>query len=104
MIFDSIFSSVERCPTVMRLVFKYLQEDARKNPSLSEDTAFTVVSGFLFLRFFAPAVLSPKLFGMREGLADAATSRTLTLLAKALMSVGNLGASIDSGKAEYVGL
>jgi len=101
-IFDSIFSSVDRCPPVMRMVFKHLQDDARKNPALSEDTAFTVVSGFLFLRFFAPAVLSPKLFGMRDELADAATARTLTLLAKALMSVGNLGASIDSGKAEFV--
>lgn len=57
--------------------------------------AFTVVSGFLFLRFFAPAVLSPKLFGMREELADAQAARTLTLLAKALMSVGNLGMPRD---------
>eukprot|EP00038_Savillea_parva_P017957 m.21959 g.21959 ORF g.21959 m.21959 type:complete len:829 (-) comp3946_c0_seq1:108-2594(-) len=102
MIFESIFSSVERCPPLMRAVFKSLRQDASKNDALPGDTAFTVVSGFLFLRFFAPAVLSPKLFGMREELADATTARTLTLLAKALMSVGNLGASMDSGKAEYM--
>lgn len=101
-IFASIFSSVDNCPPAMRVVFKSLQESARKNRALSKDTAFTVVSSFLFLRFFAPAVLSPKLFGMRGELGDATTSRTLTLLAKALMSVANLGPSVDIGKQDYM--
>lgn len=104
--FDSIFESVDRCPYIMRIVFKHLRESLAKNEAVSEkedtNAAYTVVSGFLFLRFFAPAVLSPKLFGMRSELADARTSRTLTLLAKALQSVGNLGSTIGSGKESYM--
>jgi len=102
MIFKCIFSSVDKCPPAMRSVFKHLQEGAQKNKALGADAAYTVVSGFLFLRFFAPAVLSPKLFGMREELADETTTRTLTLLAKALQSVGNLGSTMESGKEPYM--
>lgn len=40
------------------------------------------MSGFLFLRFFAPAVLGPKLFGLQDNHAEKNVSRTLTILAK----------------------
>eukprot|EP00040_Diaphanoeca_grandis_P018241 m.95765 g.95765 ORF g.95765 m.95765 type:complete len:783 (-) comp26847_c0_seq1:209-2557(-) len=101
-IFTHIFNSVTACPQPMRMMFKHLQLGARQNPSLGADAAYTVVSGFLFLRFFAAAVLSPKLFGMRDSLADETTTRTLTLVAKALQSVGNLGSSLSSGKEAYM--
>jgi RAS protein activator-like 1 len=91
-----IFQSIKSCPMVMRLAFQDVQEAVRKNPTLmtTGDAPYTAVSGFLFLRFFAPAVLEPKLFGMREELADATTVRTLKLLAKALQMLGNLGSSL----------
>jgi len=101
-IFTHIFNSVNNCPPAMRMMFKHLQQGARQNPSLGADAAYTVVSGFLFLRFFAAAVLSPKLFGMRDALADDTTTRTLTLIAKSLQSVGNLGSSLNSGKEAYM--
>ena len=31
-----------------------------------DDVCYTSVSGFVFLRFFAPAILNPKLFQMRN--------------------------------------
>ena len=31
----------------------------------AEVIKYTSVSGFVFLRFFAPAILNPKLFGLR---------------------------------------
>lgn len=40
------------------------------------------VTSFLCLRFFSPAIMTPKLFHLRETHADARTSRTLLLLAK----------------------
>eukprot|EP00049_Salpingoeca_infusionum_P016356 m.333656 g.333656 ORF g.333656 m.333656 type:complete len:778 (+) comp16064_c1_seq6:195-2528(+) len=98
-ILERIFQSVEGCPPQMRGAFKAIRRAVHKNPALkggsdgSSNTAeYTAVSGFFFLRFFAPAVLAPKLFGMRDELADERTSRTLTLLAKALQNVGNLSA------------
>eukprot|EP00052_Salpingoeca_macrocollata_P008172 m.65030 g.65030 ORF g.65030 m.65030 type:complete len:785 (+) comp16464_c1_seq1:376-2730(+) len=104
-LFDTIFESDKRCPLPMRLVFKQLRLSVAQNPALQADgsqTSYTVVSAFLFLRFFAPAVLSPKLFGMREELADLRTSRTLTLLAKSLQTVGNIGSTIGSGKESFM--
>ena len=49
---------------------------------LFQDSKYTAVSGFLFLRFYVPAILGPKLFGLRENHADKNVSRTLTILAK----------------------
>lgn len=49
------------------------------------------ISGFLFLRFFAPAVLTPKLFSLREQHADPRTGRTLLLLAKVWGARGGMG-------------
>ena len=37
---------------------------------------------------------------MRDDFADLKTSRTLTLLAKALQTVGNIGSTIGSGKVK----
>jgi hypothetical protein len=48
------------------------------------DLKYSAVSGFIFLRFFGPAVLGPKLFGLRAEFGDATVSRTLTLAAKVL--------------------
>lgn len=48
----------------------------------SQDVKYLAISGFFFLRFFAPAILTPKLFQLRDQHADTRTSRTLLLLAK----------------------
>lgn len=47
-----------------------------------QDVKYLAISGFFFLRFFAPAILTPKLFQLRDQHADTRTSRTLLLLAK----------------------
>ncbi|KJE96909.1 hypothetical protein CAOG_07157 [Capsaspora owczarzaki ATCC 30864] len=91
---DAISSSVDACPLAVRQVFKYLQE--RVLERFSDDKAYlhlryVVVSGFLFLRFFSPALLAPKTYGLSDEHPDAATARTLTLVAKILQNLGNLG-------------
>lgn len=50
--------------------------------SCLQDVKYLAISGFFFLRFFAPAILTPKLFQLRDQHADTRTSRTLLLLAK----------------------
>lgn len=49
---------------------------------LPQKVKFIAVTSFLCLRFISPAIMSPKLFHLREKHADARTSRTLLLLAK----------------------
>lgn len=50
--------------------------------SSRQDVKYLAISGFLFLRFFAPAILTPKLFDLRDQHADPQTSRSLLLLAR----------------------
>lgn len=52
---------------------------------------FVAVTSFLCLRFFSPAIMTPKLFHLRETHADARTSRTLLLLAKVGRGGGRRG-------------
>lgn len=65
-----------------------------------QNVPFIAVTSFLCLRFFSPAIMSPKLFHLRERHADARTSRTLLLLAKVwtcrLEWEGQLGCSASA--------
>ncbi|NWV26502.1 RASL1 protein, partial [Origma solitaria] len=83
-IVDAIVGSVDKCPLPMRVAFKQLRRRAEERFPLAqhEEVRYFSISGFLFLRFFAPAVLTPKLFGLREQHAEPRTGRTLLLLAK----------------------
>ncbi|XP_014821940.1 PREDICTED: rasGAP-activating-like protein 1 [Calidris pugnax] len=103
-IVDAIVGSVEKCPTLMRVAFKQLRRRVEERfPSAQhEEVRYFSISGFLFLRFFAPAVLTPKLFSLREQHADPRTARTLLLLAKALQSIGNLGLQLGQGKEPWM--
>uniref|UniRef100_A0A1A7YHD8 RAS protein activator like 1 (GAP1 like) n=2 Tax=Iconisemion striatum TaxID=60296 RepID=A0A1A7YHD8_9TELE len=103
-IIESIVASVDQCPPVMRVAFKQLHkrvEEQFSEPE-NEDVKYLAISGFFFLRFFAPAILTPKLFHLRDQHADTRTSRTLLLLAKALQSVGNLGLQLGHGKEQWM--
>ncbi|XP_076859491.1 RAS protein activator like 1 isoform X4 [Brachyhypopomus gauderio] len=103
-IIEAIVNSVSQCPLAMRMVFKQLHkrvEEQFPEPE-NEDVKYLAISGFFFLRFFAPAILTPKLFHLRDHHADTRTSRTLLLLAKALQSVGNLGLQLGHGKEQWM--
>lgn len=102
---DAISSSVDACPLAVRQVYKHLQD--RVLERFADDKAFVhlryvVVSGFLFLRFFSPAILAPKAYGLSEVHPNASTTRTLTLIAKTLQNLGNLGQRAGNTKEQYM--
>ncbi|XP_022406382.1 rasGAP-activating-like protein 1 isoform X2 [Delphinapterus leucas] len=99
-ILDTIVGSVGRCPPAIRLAFKQLRQcvEERFPQAEHKDVKNLAISGFLFLRFFAPAILTPKLFDLRDQHADPQTRRSLLLLAKAVQSIGNLGQQLGQGK------
>uniref|UniRef100_A0A8C1A515 RAS protein activator like 1b (GAP1 like) n=2 Tax=Cyprinus carpio TaxID=7962 RepID=A0A8C1A515_CYPCA len=103
-IMEAIVGSVSQCPPVMRVVFKQLHKRVEEQfpEAENEDVKYLAISGFFFLRLFAPAILTPKLFHLRDHHADTRTSRTLLLLAKALQSVGNLGLQLGHGKEQWM--
>lgn len=104
-IMTSILSSVNSCPASMRAAFRNIahrvSDHFREKPG-SEDAKYTAVSAFLFLRFFAPAVLGPKLFGLQDNHAEKNVSRTLTILAKTVQKIGNIEFPRRSGKEEWM--
>ncbi|XP_074061904.1 rasGAP-activating-like protein 1 isoform X3 [Macrotis lagotis] len=103
-ILEAITGSVDKCPPAMRVAFRQLHQrvEERFPETEHEDVKYVAISGFLFLRFFAPAILTPKLFDLRDHHADPQTSRSLLLLAKAVQSIGNLGQQLGRGKEEWM--
>uniref|UniRef100_A0A8C9WSG3 RAS p21 protein activator 3 n=1 Tax=Scleropages formosus TaxID=113540 RepID=A0A8C9WSG3_SCLFO len=94
-IFTVITKSGVSCPTVMCDIFSSLRESAAKRFQ-DPDVRYTAVSSFIFLRFFAPAILSPNLFQLRPHHPDPSTSRTLTLISKTIQTLGSLSKSNPS--------
>lgn len=67
-IWQAIAVSASKCPSDMRAVLKHLRSCAEDRYGRHVRTVkYTSVSGFLFLRFFCPAILNGKLFGLLEG-------------------------------------
>lgn len=67
-IWDSIASSALRCPPELRVIMRRIRDCAEdRYGDFLRSVAYSSVSGFLFLRFFTPAVLNPKLFGLLKG-------------------------------------
>lgn len=63
-VIDAITKSAFRCPAVLCQMFYDLRECAVKHFPDNKEVRYSVVSGFIFLRFFAPAILGPKLFDL----------------------------------------
>ena len=67
-IWKAIFLSANRCPPELRMIFRHIRACADdRYGSFHRTVTYSSVSGFLFLRFFVPAVLNPKLFGLLKG-------------------------------------
>jgi hypothetical protein len=66
----AIYNSVSRCPQELRLIFRHIRACAEdRYGDFLRSVKYSSVSGFLFLRFFVPAVLNPKLFGLLKGMS-----------------------------------
>lgn len=115
-VWRAIAASASRCPPELRMIFRHIRACAEdRYGDFLRTVAYSSVSGFLFLRFFCPAVLNPKLFDLLKGwslhkgqnldftcvhkIANRYPSidhprpraqRTLTLITKALQTLANL--------------
>ncbi|PKS05788.1 hypothetical protein jhhlp_007617 [Lomentospora prolificans] len=90
-VWDCIAASTNRLPPELRHILKYIRAVAEdRYGDFLRTVSYTSVSGFLFLRFICPAILSPKLFGLLRDHPRPRAQRTLTLIAKALQALSNL--------------
>lgn len=81
----------------MRMVFANIRSEVMKKFNGIE--RHTSVSGFIFLRFFCPAILNPKMFGIIEEHPDGTAARNLTLIAKGIQNLANL---VPSAKEPFM--
>ncbi|KAI9163027.1 Inhibitory regulator protein BUD2/CLA2 [Paramyrothecium foliicola] len=97
-IWQCIAESATRLPPELRHILKFIRAVAEdRYGDFLRSVAYTSVSGFLFLRFICPAILSPKLWGLLRDHPRPRAQRTLTLVAKALQKMANLS---NFGKRE----
>ena len=67
-VWRAIAASATRCPPELRLLFRHIRSCAEdRYGAFLRTVSYSSVSGFLFLRFFCPAILNPKLFGLLKG-------------------------------------
>jgi hypothetical protein len=94
---ERIFKSAQQIPWQLKQLFQMIQTTVKEKFPDNENVKYTAVSGFIFLRFFAPAVLGPSLFGLKVGIQDQVSSRKLLLIAKTLQNLSNL---VEFGQKE----
>ncbi|KAA1076890.1 hypothetical protein PGT21_023089 [Puccinia graminis f. sp. tritici] len=88
-IWQSMYINRSKCPNRLRKIFVKIQELVG-NAYDDQDMRLTSISAFVFLRFFVPAILNPRLFNLIQFQPDSKSQRTLTLVAKTLQGLGNL--------------
>ncbi|CAK5264411.1 unnamed protein product [Mycena citricolor] len=104
---NQIYAVRMECPIEMRRLFQTVREQVTKNYRISENDSpenrelpLKSVSAFCFLRFIVPAILNPHLFDLCPGLPDANVRRSLTSIAKVILSIANLTSSVQ--KEDYM--
>uniref|UniRef100_A0ACB8FB03 Ras GTPase-activating protein 2 n=1 Tax=Sphaerodactylus townsendi TaxID=933632 RepID=A0ACB8FB03_9SAUR len=100
-VFGTIVESSISCPTLMCDVFCTLRSLAAERFPNDPHVQYSAVSSFVFLRFFAVAVVSPHTFHLRPHHPDAQTSRTLTLISKAIQTLGSWGSLSKSKLSSF---
>ncbi|PWW72423.1 hypothetical protein C7212DRAFT_232504 [Tuber magnatum] len=90
-IWKGIYNSHEKCPMELRKILRHIRVCvADRYGDLLKTVCYSSVCGFLFLRFFCPAILNPKLFGLLKDHPGVRAQRTLTLVAKSLQGLANM--------------
>lgn len=100
-VFSCIVKSSMSCPTVMCDLFSSLRHMAVRHFPNDRHVQYSAVSSFVFLRFFAVAVVSPHIFHLRSHHPDTQTSRVLTLISKTIQTLGSVGSLSKSKTASF---
>jgi hypothetical protein len=97
-IFNSINNSFKFCPQNFRQLFHAVYTMIiEQYPSSTSLSRYTAPSGLIFLRFFCPALLTPKNYGLIDEQPSISFTRDLTLITKVIQNLANF---VDFGKKE----
>ena len=87
---DAIVESLDEMPMMLRVVFQALAAAVAEQFPEEPEAEMTAVSGFLFLRFFCPAIMGPKVFGLADTHPVRHMARGFVLIAKTIQAAANL--------------
>jgi GTPase-activator protein for Ras-like GTPase/Bacterial Ig domain/Concanavalin A-like lectin/glucanases superfamily len=97
--FEAIVDSLDACPAQFRVLCAYLHAEVTDHfPDYHN--VHTFIGGFLFLRFFCPAIVAPESYGLADGAPSMASRRGLVLVSKGVQNLSN-GVQFGS-KEEYM--
>jgi hypothetical protein len=82
MTWTNMYANRHMFPNFIRGALAYLFGKVKEHHDDSVDLCYKAVSSFVFLRLFVPALMSPHLFNLANGLLPAGPRRTLSLVAK----------------------
>lgn len=85
-LWGSIRDTVDELPMSFKLIFKHLGFELTNILQQLKPGINNSIAGFLFLRFFCPGLLNPKLFGFVDAQQAALVQRPLTLITKVIMA------------------
>jgi len=89
-ILDSVFSPKNVCPTPIQLVAFYLHQEVNNRKGDGTDKyGLSCVSTFFFLRFFCPALISPKDYHIVKKTPTKEAQTGLLLAAKIVQALAN---------------
>jgi len=97
LIFNRIKASFLFCPANFRKIFTHIRKIVMERFPNHDLVLFTAPSGFIWLRFFCPSLLSPRNFGLLEDNITTSLSRDLMLCAKVIQNLANF---LQFGKKE----
>ncbi|KAI8930186.1 hypothetical protein BC831DRAFT_110753 [Entophlyctis helioformis] len=101
---EMIQRSIDTFPPRIMRVFAYIKEMVSTKFAgqqyRGEHVKYPAISGFIFLRFFCPAIISPHQFGLASEAPSGNVPRTLTLIAKILQNMANMTEIKDVHLAE----
>eukprot|EP01125_Pyxidicula_operculata_P012879 TRINITY_DN4246_c0_g4_i4.p1 TRINITY_DN4246_c0_g4~~TRINITY_DN4246_c0_g4_i4.p1 ORF type:complete len:927 (-),score=205.28 TRINITY_DN4246_c0_g4_i4:99-2879(-) len=88
---DSISLNLDKyCPLSFRNIFEHIRKVVQVKFPDSNTCLYTSASGFIFLRYFCPAIISPKNHRLVDESPPQAISRELTIIAKVVQNLANL--------------
>jgi hypothetical protein len=90
LLLQRIFQSVNHCPPPIRNLLSFIRDTATAKFKDTPSVRHTAVTSFIFLRFFVPAVLNPKQFGLTANMPSELHMRIFTLVAGILQKLANL--------------
>ena len=84
----AITESVDDCPLEFREIYAYLLKEIEKNFPKSKN-AHTFIGGFIFLRFFCPAMIAPEGYRLIDHTPSLPERRGLILISKSIQNLSN---------------